>query len=201
MKILALSFSPRSEGNTIILLREALAGAGQEGAETELYSVGEKDIKPCQGCASCQKTGECRIKDDMQELYGKLVEADGIIFGTPVYFYNMTGQAKSVIDRTFALSRPGRNMNNKVGGVITVAGSLGLIDVLKDLYFYMVTRQMIPASFVAVYGGRKGEVAEMEKCMKAAGDLGRQMVKIAEQEFRYPVEFPPVHIGYGTHTR
>ena len=201
MKILALSFSPRTGGNTEVLLNEALKGAQQEGAATELYSTIDKDIRPCQGCNSCQKTGECRIEDDMHGLYEKLVAADGIIFGTPVYFYNMTAQAKTIIDRTFGLSGPGRSMANKVGGVIAVAGSLGLADAIKDLYFYMVTRQIIPANFVAAYGGRKGEVADMEKCMKAAGDLGRQMVKIAEMKFEYPVDFPPVHIAYGTHTR
>jgi multimeric flavodoxin WrbA len=201
MKVLALSFSPREEGNTVVLLKEALRGAQQEGAEVELYTVIDRDIKPCQGCGSCQKTGECRIKDDMQELYGKLLESEGIIFGTPVYFYNMTAQGKMVIDRTFALSQPGRDMTNKVGGVICVAGSMGLVDAVKDLYFYMVTRQMIPANFVAVYGGRKGEVAEMEKTMKAAYDLGRQVVKIIGKGFEYPVDIPSVHIAYGTHTR
>jgi multimeric flavodoxin WrbA len=201
MKILALSFSPRAGANTEILLGEALKCARQEGAETELYSTIDKDIRPCDGCGSCQKTGKCHIRDDMQGLYEKLLGADGIVFGTPVYFYNMTAQCKTVIDRSFALGGPGRGMANKVGGVIAVAGSLGLIDAVKDLYFYMVTRQMLPANFVAVYGGRKGDVADMEKTMKSAGDLGRQIVKIVEKKFEYPAEYPPVHIAYGTHTR
>ena len=201
MKILALSFSPRKGGNTETLLGEALKGAQQEGAMTELYSTIDKDIKPCDGCGSCRKTGECHIQDDMQGLYEKLLEADGVIFGTPVYFYNMTAQCKTVVDRTLALGGPGHRMANKVGGIITVAGSLGLIDAVKDLYFYMVTRQMLPANFVAAYGVSRGDVADMQKTMKAVYDLGRQMVKIAEKKFEYPVEFPPVHIAYGTHTR
>ena len=201
MKILALSFSPRKGGNTEILLNEALKGARQEGAETELYSTIDKEIKPCDSCGSCMKTGKCHIQDDMQGLYEKLKEADGIIFGTPVYFYNMTAQAKTVIDRTLALGGPERSMANKVGGVIAVAGSLGLIDAVKDLYFYMVTRQMLPANFVAAYGVSRGDVAGMEKTMKAAHDLGRQTVKIAEKKFEYPADIPPVHIAYGTHTK
>jgi hypothetical protein len=92
-------------------------------------------------------------------------------------------------------------MANQVGGVIAVAGSLGLVDAVKDLYFYMVTRQMIPANFVAAYGVSRGDVASMEKTMKAALDLGRQMVKIAEKKFEYPVDIPSVHIAYGTHTK
>ena len=201
MKILALSFSPRTAGNTETLLNEALKGAQQEGAETELYSTIDKDIKACDSCGSCMKTGECHIQDDMQEIYSKLLEADGIIFGTPVYFYNMTAQAKTVIDRTLGIGGFEQSMANKVGGVIAVAGSLGLVDAVKDLYFYMVTRQMLPANFVAAYGVSRGDVAGMGKTMKAAHDLGRQMVKIAEKKFEYPTDIPPVHIAYGTHTK
>jgi multimeric flavodoxin WrbA len=198
VKILALSFSPRQEGNTEILLNQALAGAAREGATTELYRVAEHDISPCDGCWGCRKTGECHIKDDMQGLYTRLLEADGIIFGTPVYFYAMTAQGKTVIDRTIAL---GERLGNKVGGVVVVGGSLGLVDAVKDLYFYMVTRQMLPASFVAAYAGGKGQVKEMPKCMQASLDLGRQMVRLAAQKFEYPADIPGTHIAYGTHTR
>jgi multimeric flavodoxin WrbA len=97
------------------------------GAQTELYRISDKDIKPCDGCSSCFKTGECPIKDDMPELCDRMLEADGIIFGTPVYFYNMTAQGKAVIDRTIVLGRPERSLANKVGGIIVVGGSLGLM--------------------------------------------------------------------------
>ncbi|MGD0917171.1 MAG: flavodoxin family protein [Thermodesulfobacteriota bacterium] len=200
MKVLGLSCSPRRHGNTEILLGEALQGAKQEGAEVELYCVSEKDIRSCDGCGACHETGECHIKDDMQILYDKLLGADGILFGTPVYFYSMTAQAKTVIDRTVSLNRPERSLANKVGGVIAVAGSLGLIDAVKDLYFYMVTRQMLPANFVAAYAGAKGEVRKMEQCMKATQELGRQMVQIAAKKFEYPKEFRRASFGYGTHT-
>lgn len=196
MKILGLSFSPRKNGNTMILLDEALKGAKQEGAEVELYSVADKTIKPCDGCRSCSKTGICHIKDDMQGLYDKLLESDGIIFGSPVYFYSMTAQAKTVIDRTISLNRPERSLANKVGGVVVVAGSQGNVDVLKDLYFYMVTRQMLPANFVSVYPC--GDLRKMENCMKATFDLGRQISRIVPMKFKYPSEFPRAYSAFGT---
>ncbi len=199
MKILALSFSPRRGGNTEILLDRALSGAAREGAATELYRVVEHDIKPCDGCMACWHTGECHIADEMPVLADKMLAADGILYGTPVYFYNMTAQGKTVIDRTIVLNRPERNLANKVGGVVAVAGSFGLVDAVKDLYFYMVTRRMLPASFVAAYAGGKGEVKELPKCMQAAEDLGRHMVQIAASGFRYPEG--GTHIAYGTHTR
>src|SRR3972149_8311237 len=85
MKVLAISCSPRQEGNTVTLLNETLSGARQDGAETELYSVAGKDLQPCDGCWACAREGKkCPIKDDMPELQDKMVAADGIIFGTPI---------------------------------------------------------------------------------------------------------------------
>ena len=201
MKILGISCSPRINGNTVALLEEVFRGAKQEGAETELYSVSDKKIEPCQGCMSCWETGECVIEDDMQELVDKMIAADGIVFGTPIYFYNMTAQAKAIVDRTIAFGRPERNLANKVGAVVAVAGSLGLVDALKDLYFYFVTRQMLPANYVAAYGAAEGDVKEMDKCMQACNDLGRQMVRIAAQNFQYPSDIGRSGFAFGTHTR
>ncbi len=201
MKLLGISCSPRREGNTVALLEEVFRGARQEGAETELYHVSDKAIAPCQGCMACWETGECPFEDDMQELGERMIEADGIVFGTPIYFYGMTAQAKTVLDRSIALGRPKQNLANKVGGVVTVAGSLGLVDALKDLYFYFVVAQMIPANYVAAYSAAEGGVKQLEKCMKACNDLGRQMVQIADMNFRYPEGIDRPCFAFGTHTR
>lgn len=200
MKILGISCSPRQEGNTAKLIKIALEGAKEEGAEVELFTVSGKDIKPCDGCRSCFETGECHIKDDMQTLYEDLLEAKGIIFGTPIYAYGMASQAKILIDRTVCLNRPERNLANKIGGAIVVAGSLGLIEALKSIYFYFVTRQMIPANFVAAYPLPKVSIEEMENCMRSARNLGRQIVKIAKKDFEYPTDIPRSFIAFGTHT-
>ena len=201
MKILGISFSPRKNGNTETLMNEALSGAKQEGAEVELYRFAEHDIKTCDGCRVCWETGECHIADELEELCEKMLEADGIIFGTPVYFYSMNGQAKTFMDRTSVFSRPEKSLANKVGGVIVTAGSMGLVDVLKDFYFYIVTRQMIPANFVAAYAGAGGDAGKLEKCIKAAKDMGRQMVLIAQKKFEYPPKIRRASIAYGTHTK
>jgi hypothetical protein len=76
-----------------------------------------------------------------------------------------------------------------------------LIDAVKDLYFYMVTRQMLPANFVAAYAANEGDVNQLQKCLQAAEDLGKQMTQLAEKQFTYPEEFKATHIAYGTHTR
>jgi len=132
MKILGISASPHVQGDTVTLLNEALKGAAAEGAEAELFSVAGKTLNPCEGCRACAGKGVCKIKDDMQDLHNKMMQSDGIIFGTPVYFWDVTAQAKMIIDRTFALNTPERSLTNKVGGIVVVAGSLGMIDVLKE---------------------------------------------------------------------
>ena len=201
MKILAISGSPRKNGNTVTILEEVLRGARDEKADVELYSVSGKVIQPCDGCRSCAATATCHVADDMQELYAKIVEADGIVFGTPIYFWGMTGQAKTIMDRTIALNQPGRNLTNKVAGVVVVCGSLGLVDALKDYSFFIVQRRMLPANTIAAYVTNPGELKNMVQCMSAAHRLGRQMVSLVKMNFKYPEEFIERHGAYGTNRK
>jgi multimeric flavodoxin WrbA len=189
VKILGLSCSPRKQGNTEILVGEALDGARTEGAEVELFSVSGQEIKPCDGCQTCISTGVCHIDDDMQVVYQKLVEADGIIFGTAIYFYAMTAQAKAIMDRTYSLRRPGFRLTNKVGGIIAVAGGIGLMEAIKDLYFYIAINHMVAADYVGAYAGERGAIRDNERAMKAAWELGREMVLLVNKGFVFPEEF------------
>ncbi len=200
MKILGISCSPRKRGNTVSLLEETLRGAAENGADVELFSVSGKNIRGCDGCYACFAKGECHIQDDMQPLYEKLIDADGIVFGTPIYMYGMTAQAKAIIDRTFALNKPGRSLANRVAGVIVVAGSIGLIDVLKDFYFFTTIKRMLPANFVAAYATEKRDAKKLEKGMKAAFKLGKEIVQLVDKKFEFPNEFPRNFFAFGTHT-
>ena len=200
MKILGVSCSPRKKGNTVILLEETLRGAAEQGANIELFSVAGKNIRGCDGCYACFTKGECHIQDDMQALYEKLIGADGIVFGSPIYLYGMTAQAKAIMDRTFALNQPGKTLANKVGGVIVVAGSLGLIDVLKDFYFFTTIKRMLPANFVAAYATEKRDAKKLDKGMIAAFRLGKEIVQLVDKKFEFPNEFPRNFYAFGTHT-
>ena len=189
MKILAVCCSPRSGGNTEILMKEALRGAKESGATTELLSIAKMDIKPCQACGACRKTGECSIQDDMQKIYPKLLEADGIIFGVPVYILSMCAQAKIVLDRTYALGRPYLKLANKVGGIITVASSHGVTGVIQEFTMYFVVNHMISADWVFGYARTKGSIKKNKHAMVGSYELGRQVVALVHQKFSYPQEF------------
>ncbi|MBM3155318.1 MAG: flavodoxin family protein, partial [Chloroflexi bacterium] len=135
MRVLGICCSPRKGGNTEILVREALGAAREAGCETELILIAEKDIAPCDGCGSCLTTGTCKIKDDMQQVYDELERADGIILGTPVYFINVSAQAKAVIDRTYAFLYS-RKLRGKVAAAIVASRRVGVGQVLSLLYSF-----------------------------------------------------------------
>ncbi len=201
MNVLGISSSPRRSGNTVTLIEEVLAGARTEGAETDLFSLAGKEIKPCDGCNACFKTGSCHIDDDMAAVYEKMAAADGIIFGTPVYFYGMPAQLKALIDRTYAPPPGGGRMTNKVGGIVVVAGSVGVIDVVKDLYFYFAVKRMLPGGWLGAYATGKGDIQSKTGALKAAHELGRETVQMAAQGFQFPRGFRRAHFAYGTHTQ
>src|SRR4030043_887519 len=103
MKVLGIMGSPRRNSNTEILLDKALEAAREAGAEVEKVLVSKLKISPCLEIYACCKDGNCAIKDDMQALYAKLLEADHIVFASPIFFYGVTSQAKAIIDRWQAL--------------------------------------------------------------------------------------------------
>ena len=102
-KVLIISSSPRKGGNSDILCDAFAEGAKEAGNEVEKIRVSEKKIGYCTGCYYCQKSGGvCAIKDDMNELLQKMIDADVIVLASPVYFYSIDAQLKTVIDRTVA---------------------------------------------------------------------------------------------------
>jgi multimeric flavodoxin WrbA len=103
MRVLGIMGSPRRNSNTEILLDKALEGATEAGAEIEKVLISKLRISPCLEIYACFKDGNCTIRDDMQPLYDKLVEADHVVFASPMFFYGVTGQAKALIDRCQAL--------------------------------------------------------------------------------------------------
>ena len=182
MKVLGIVCSPRLHGNTEILVREVLDKAQKAGAEVELVTLAGKTITPCDSCHSCFETRECRIKDGMQDIYPKLLEADGIIFGTPVYFWNVSAQAKALMDRTYVLyGRPevvaDRRLRNKVAGVVVTTGREGCTSALAAFTSYFTLQRMIMVGSAMGRGGReKGKIRQDERGMTEAAELGRAIV-------------------------
>jgi len=108
MRIVGLIGSPREGSNTGILVKEALKGAMDVGAETKVFNLSKMDIAPCRACQYCKGSGgECAIDDDMQGIYNEIREADAFILGSPVYMWQMSAQAKLFTDRLYAFYMTG----------------------------------------------------------------------------------------------
>jgi len=101
--VLVISTSLRAGSNSEALADAFLAGAAEVGHHTEKITLRGKTMAFCQGCLSCQKTGKCVISDDVVEIAGKMEQADVIAFATPIYYYEMSGQLKTLLDRANAL--------------------------------------------------------------------------------------------------
>ena len=101
--VLGLAGSPRRGGNSESLLDQALAGAASKGAKTEKIVASTLKIRPCQNCGGCAKTGQCVVRDDMQEVYPKLFKADRIVVSSPIYFGTVSAQLKALIERCQAI--------------------------------------------------------------------------------------------------
>ncbi len=184
MKVLGIVCSPRKEGNTEIMVEEALKAAREDGAQTELVLVADKNIAPCDGCAACRETGVCRIKDDMQPIYQQLEMADAVIFGSPVYFCNVSAQAKAIMDRTY-LFLGDRRLRGKVAAPIMAARRVGAGQARGLLYSYFITHGMITTRGGIGYGGReKGEVRQGVggtqgfSALEEARGVGRDIVQM-----------------------
>lgn len=104
-QVLVLMSSPRKNGNTDRLANAFIKGVEENGYSTEKIYVNYQNIKPCLGCNICQKTNQCVQKDDMQEIYEKMLEAKVIVFASPIYFYTFNASMKLLIDRTFAIEK------------------------------------------------------------------------------------------------
>jgi len=187
MLILGLAGSPRRWSNSEVLLDEALAGAKEAGAETVKIVLPSLRVQPCIACGACEQTGECAVKDGMQEVYDRLEAAGGIILASPVYFYNVSGFAKAVIDRAQAnwvrryILKDPTAPKGKKGAFIGVAATRGekvfAGSRLTVKYFYDAVgagydRELLIRGLEARDDARKHSAY-----LEQARDLGAQLVK------------------------
>ncbi len=123
MKVLAISGSPRPQGNTHLLLTTALKALEGQGIATDYLSLHDKQIQPCQACLQCaQDKNRCAQEDDFMPNYAAMAAADGLIVGSPVYFGSATPNLMALLDRAGYVARQGDNVfARKVGSPIVVA--------------------------------------------------------------------------------
>jgi len=184
MLVLGIAGSPRRDGNSEILLDEALAAAAAQGVMVEKVVLSALKFLPCISCGACDKTGVCTLDDEMQPLYEKIGAAQALIFASPMYFYAVSAWAKSAIDRAQALwsrkyvLKDPRYTAAKAGYFIGVGATRGgkLFDgALLTMKYYFDAAGYRPAENLLVRGmDEKGAVKAFAETLEAARELGRK---------------------------
>ena len=120
MKIVILMGSPNRKGSTNILVTKFVEGATEAGHKCEVIDVCHANIHPCTGCVACGYEGPCVQKDDVEKIKAKLLASDMVVFATPLYYYGMSAQLKTVVDR-FCAYNGSLNSRNLKSALLTVA--------------------------------------------------------------------------------
>ena len=174
--VLILSGSPRKNGNSDILCDEFMRGAQDSGNTVEKIQVSEKNIGYCRGCCVCQDTGACVIKDDMDDVMQRIIDADVLVLASPIYFYTMSAGLKTLLERTFAR---GKEVHHKEFYYIVSAADEAIEDAETAIESFRgyarCTENAVEKGIVYAMGVyEKGAVRET-KAMNDAYEMGKKV--------------------------
>jgi multimeric flavodoxin WrbA len=199
MKVIGFNGSPRRDGNTSILIKTVFEELNKEGIETEMIQVGGKDIHGCLACNKCfeNKNRQCIIgKDIVNECIAKMIEADGMLLGTPTYFADLTPELKALIDRAgYVMLANGGLLSRKVGAAVVAVRRAGAIHAFDSInHFFTISQMIIPGSsyWNIGFGMRGGETQDDAEGLETMRTLGRNMawilkcIQAGRKEFSEP---------------
>lgn len=185
MKVLGIMGSPRIKGNTDLLLDEALHGVQSQQAEVEKIVADKLKITPCREYYGCLRDGHCVIRDDMDDIYPKLLSADAIIVASPIFFYALSAQLKALIDRCQALWARKYVLKNlnvplRKGAFIAVGATKGarLFEgpILTVRYFFKAINVEYADELLIRGIDQRGEIKEHPTALADAFELGKRLV-------------------------
>jgi multimeric flavodoxin WrbA len=185
LKVLGIMGSPRIKGNTDLLLDEALKGAQSQQAETEKLVIDKLKTTPCREYYGCLRDGNCVIRDDMDDIYPKLISADAIIVASPIFFYAVSAQLKALIDRSQAIWARKYVLKNldvplRKGTFIAVGATKGdrLFEgpILTVRYFFKAINAEYADELLIRGVDKRGEIKEHPEILADALELGKRLV-------------------------
>jgi multimeric flavodoxin WrbA len=191
MKVLALNGSIRKNGNSEILLKEALMGAEAEGAEVDILRLTDYEIGPCRGCGLCLfRENVCQVEDGTSEIFARVAASDGIILGAPCYFLELTAVVKQLIDRCWILGHNNVGKPRKPASVIVPYATRGWIPYIfmqANILFSVMNLSKINQAAICTQG--ISEVVLDRDAMELAHRMGREIaVAIKEKDLTYKGE-------------
>ncbi len=192
MKIVAIVGSPRLAGNTSFLVDEALAEAAASGFETEKIMLTQYRVNPCLGHEDCASFSACKLTDDAPTILDKYINADGVILGSPVYYYNMTAQMKAFVDRNYFLYTHDISPRMLCAGLIVIGAGAGLEHTVRALRRFLKLSADIPDDRIMVlkgYADRPGEIKNKKSIVDEARKLGGRLTEILTSSHNGQGEF------------
>jgi len=180
MKVVAFNGSPKKEGNTYQAIRLVAEELEKEGIEVEIVHVGDKVIRGCMACGGCYRNGDshCVVKNDpVNEYIDKMIEADGVILGTPVHYAAIGGTMKSFLDRAFYAIASDK-LRHKVGAAVVAVRRSGGVPTFNQLGNYLSYKEMlVPATnyWNVIHGAMPGDVQKDEEGKQIMRVLGKNM--------------------------
>ena len=185
MRFLAISGSPRADGNTDTLLKTALDVIASHGIETEFISLRDKKILTCTACGGCSSENRCVLDDDFDPVYRAMVESEGFIVGSPVYFGSASGEMVALLDRAgYVARKSGDPFARKIGGPVAVARRAGQnFTYAQLLMWFMINGMVVPGStyWNVGFGAGKGDVLTDEEGVATVKAFAENIVWLLER--------------------
>jgi len=193
LHILSIYGSPRRKGNTSLLLKEAVQGAREAGAEVEEVVLRDLNMSPCLEIYGCKKNGRCVIQDDFQSIYDKLLSCQGLMLASPIFFYTVSAHTKILMDRCQSLwvkrywlerAVRGQGGPRRKGLFISVGATKGkkLFDgtLLTVRYFFDVLEVQLWRSLLHRGLDFEGDVLKHPEYLQEAYQAGKELVQASE---------------------
>lgn len=183
MKVLGINGSSRKDGNTAALIREVFGELERAGISTELVQLADLTVESCRACFACAQNGSCVFRQDaFAEIFDKMVEADGIVLGSPVYSADVSARMKALLERAAVVAdmRPGL-FRHKAGAAVAAVRRGGGLAAVDAMHHFFLNHEMFVVGSTywnMVYGKMPGDVKNDEEGMDNMRNLGRNMAHL-----------------------
>lgn len=208
MKVVMINSSPHQAGCVNAALQELKGEFTRQGVETEIIHIGRENIHSCMACGECRRTGKCAQNDLLNDVVGKLIAADGLIFATPVYYAGISGQLKCFMDRLFLAY--GRQLGNKPVAAVVNSRRSGCVSAFNDINnFFTMSNMLVVTSqyWNQVHGAFAEEVREDQEGLQTMRTLAKNMswimkcIEAGKQAgIPMPVQEPVTHTNFTRRT-
>jgi multimeric flavodoxin WrbA len=187
MKLISIIGSPKGmQGYTGSLVKGVLEATQNAGAETQIFSLGDLLVQPCKGCQEvCHTKGICHQKDDFEKIKNAMIEADGIIFATPNYFFNVSAQMKALIDRCNLLLHC-QKLRGKYGAMVVTSGGSDPEVVVNYLSTTITHLGFWRVGNLCAVRAQLEDPEEKSQLMESAGALGKRIVTAIQNQETFP---------------